>query len=107
MENARNLAVIPTLDLGWNDVGSWEALFDLLPADENGNIFEGSDHLALDTSGTIVYGAGKPRLVVTIGVEDLIIVDTGDVLLVCDRDQAQDVRRAVKSLRDSDRSELL
>jgi mannose-1-phosphate guanylyltransferase len=107
MENGRNVAVIPTTDLGWNDVGSWEALFDLLPADEQGNIVESSEHLPFDTSGTIVFVSGKPRLVVTIGVENLIIVDTGDVLLVCNRDQAQDVRRAVEALRNSDRSELL
>ena len=107
MENARNVAVIPARDMGWNDVGSWEALFDLFPADENGNIVEGSDHLSLETSGTIVYVAGKPRAVVTIGVDDLIIVDTGDVLLVCDRSKAQDVRQAVKLLRESGHTDLI
>jgi mannose-1-phosphate guanylyltransferase len=107
MENARNVAVIPSSNLGWNDVGSWEALFDLLPADEDGNIVVGSDHLSLNTNGTIVFGAGKPRTVVTIGVEDLIIVDTGDVLLVCDRSQAQDVRQAVKLLKESGRKDLI
>jgi mannose-1-phosphate guanylyltransferase len=107
MENARNVAVIPAQDLRWNDVGSWEALYDLLPADEKGNIVEGSDHLLLNTRGTIVYCAGKPRQIVTIGVEDLIIVDTGDVLLVCGRDQAQVVRQAVKSLRESGRTDLI
>ncbi len=107
MENAKQVAVIPASDLDWNDVGSWEALFDLLPIDENGNIVEGSDHLSLDTSGTIVYGTGKPRLVVTIGVKDLIIVDTGDVLLVCNRSQAQAVRQAVKLLKESGYSDLI
>ena len=107
MENAQNVAVIPARDLGWNDVGSWEALFDLLPVDENGNIVEGSDHLSLDTHGTIVYAAGKPRAVVTIGVEDLIIVDTGDVLLVCSRSHAQDVRQAVKLLKESGHTDLI
>lgn len=107
MENAQNVAVIPASDLEWNDVGSWEALFDLLPVDENGNIIKGTDHLSLDTSGTIVYVAGKPRAVVTIGVDDLIIVDTGDVLLVCDRNQAQDVRQAVKLLKESGQTDLI
>lgn len=107
MENARNVAVIPARDLGWNDVGSWEALFDLLPADEDGNIVQGSEHLSLNTSGTIVYVAGKPRAVVTIGVDDLIIVDTGDVLLVCARSQAQDVRQAVKLLKESGHTDLI
>ena len=107
MENAQNVAVIPASDLDWNDVGSWEALFDLLPVDENGNIIKGTDHLSLDTSRTIVYVAGKPRAVVTIGVDDLIIVDTGDVLLVCDRSQAQDVRQAVKLLKESGQTDLI
>ena len=107
MENAQQVAVIPASDLDWNDVGSWEALFDLLPVDENGNIVKGSDHLSLDTSGTIVYVAGDLRAVVTIGVEDLIIVDTGDVLLVCSRSQAQDVRQAVKLLKESGYTDLI
>jgi mannose-1-phosphate guanylyltransferase len=107
MEDARNVAVIPAHDLDWNDVGSWEALYDLLPVDEDGNIVEGSDHLSLDTSGTIIYGSENPRTVVTIGLKDLIIVDTGDVLLVCSRNQAQEVRQAVKLLMESGESKLI
>jgi mannose-1-phosphate guanylyltransferase len=107
MENAKNVAVIPAEGLRWNDVGSWEALFDLLPADENGNIVQGSEHLSLDTSGTIIYGQENPRTVVTIGARDLVIVDTGDILLVCSRDQAQQVRQAVKTLREAGRNDLL
>ena len=107
MENAEKVAVIPALDLQWNDVGSWEAIFDLLPEDEEGNINKGIEHLALDTKGTLVYGENSPRLVVTIGTEDLIIVDTGDILLVCKRDQAQDVRRAVNKLREEGRTGLI
>jgi mannose-1-phosphate guanylyltransferase len=107
MEKARNVAVIAARNLDWNDVGSWEALYDLLPADENGNILQGGDHLALDTNGTIVYGSEGSRIVVTIGVDDLIIVDTGDVLLVCSRSQSQDVRQVVKLLYESGRTELI
>ncbi len=107
MENARNVAVLPAHDLGWSDVGSWEALYDLLPYDENGNIVEGSNHLSFDTSGTIIYGSENPRTVVTIGVDDLIIVDTGDVLLVCSRKQAQDVRKAVEFLKESGNTDLI
>jgi len=107
MENAQQVAVIPASDLDWNDVGSWEALFDLLPVDENGNIVEGSDHISLDTTGTIIFAAGDPRAVVTVGIEDLIIVDTGDVLLICHRGQAQDVRQVVKLLKESGRNDLV
>ncbi len=107
MENARQVAVIPAGDLDWNDVGSWEALFDLLPADENGNIVQGSDHLSLETTGTIVHGKENPRTVVTIGVKDLIVVDTGEILLICDRSHAQDVRQVVKQLEESGKTDLI
>ena len=107
MENARNVAVIPAQDLDWNDVGSWEALYDLLPVDENGNIVEGSEHVSLDTKRTIIYGSESPRTVVTVGLQDLIIVDTGDVLLICSRSQAQDVRQVVKLLKESGNTELI
>ncbi len=107
MENAEKVAVIPAKDLEWNDVGSWEAIFDLLPKDEHGNITKGIDHMALDTKDTLVFGEESPRLVVTIGAEDLIIVDTGDILLVCKRGQAQDVRQVVKRLREEGRTDLI
>jgi mannose-1-phosphate guanylyltransferase len=101
MEGARNVAVIPAAGLQWSDVGSWESLFEVLPADADGNIVRGSQHLPIDTRRTLVFGEGSPRLVVTIGVEDLVIVEMGDVLMVCARQHAQQVRQAVQALRQS------
>jgi mannose-1-phosphate guanylyltransferase len=106
MENANDSVVIPAQGLGWNDVGSWEALFDVLSADEDGNIRTDETCINLDSSGTLIYKKNAERLVVTIGVEDLVIVDVGDVLLVCKKDQAQKVRQVVKQLRES-RQEFL
>ena len=107
MENAGKVAVIPAAGLEWNDVGSWEALFDVLPADGDGNIFQGDEHISLDTSGALIFTADNPRTVVTIGTRDLIVVDTGDILLICDRDRAQEVRQIVKQLENEGRSELI
>ena len=107
MENARKVAVIPAASLEWNDVGSWEALFDVLPADEDGNITRGGEHIYRDTSGTLIFTSDNPRTVVTIGAQNLIIVDTGDILLVCDRDRAQEIRQIVKQLDNEGRSELI
>ena len=107
MEHAEKVAVIPALGLNWNDVGSWEAIFDLLPADEAGNIIQDADHVSLDTHGSIVFGTGQSRTIVTIGVKDLIVVDTGDILLICSRDQAQQVRQVVKELKTTGRSDLI
>ncbi len=79
------IAVIP-VDIGWSDVGSWEALFDVLDLDTDGNGFKGSspNRLVIDTKNTLVY---SDKLTVTIGVEDFVIVDTQDVLMICKKDR--------------------
>jgi mannose-1-phosphate guanylyltransferase len=100
MERANRTAVISAAELGWNDVGSWDALFEVLPHDENGNIRMGSTRfIGLETADTLVYSPSDERLVVTIGVKDLVVVDTGDVLLVCHKDEAQRVRDIVSVLK--------
>jgi mannose-1-phosphate guanylyltransferase len=107
MENADRMVVIPATGLGWSDVGSWESLFEVLPVDEKGNINLGSQSINLETTNSLVYSTGSSRLVVTIGLNNLIIVDTGDALLVCERSQAQLVRQLVSLLRQNDRTEYL
>ncbi len=99
MEGATQVAVIPARDLGWSDVGSWDALFDVLPSDEHGNIIMGGEHVGLDTEDSLVYVNRQHRLIVTIGVDDLVVVDTDDVLLICRKDQAQKVRQIVNRLK--------
>jgi len=83
MERAARVAVLPAMELGWNDVGSWDSLFDVLKTDDNGNINLGAKYLGLDTKSTLVCADQSDRLIVTIGVRDLIIVDTGDAILIC------------------------
>jgi mannose-1-phosphate guanylyltransferase len=107
MENADKVAVIPAEELGWNDVGSWNALFDILPSDENGNIVIGGMHIPLDTEDSLIYMNQDRRLIVTIGVKNLIVVDTGDVTLVCRKDQAQKVRQVVEQLKDQSREDFI
>jgi mannose-1-phosphate guanylyltransferase len=94
MERAREVAVIPAR-IGWTDVGSWSSLFELLPRDGAGNVVIGP-HAGVDTHGTLVMG--DRRLIATIGVENLVIVDTEDALLVSSKERAQDVRLIVKQL---------
>jgi mannose-1-phosphate guanylyltransferase len=92
------------VEIGWSDVGSWATLLDIVPGDDRGNVVRG-EHLAVDTTRTLVRSEG--RLVVTIGIEDMIIVDTDDALLICRRDQAQDVKAVVDELKRSGRDDLL
>lgn len=106
MERARQVAVIPAGGLGWSDVGSWDSLFDVLEGDADGNIVMGGEHIAIDTKSSLVYVNQEHRLIVTIGVNDLVLVDTGDVLLVCHKDQAQRVRQVVNHLKQEGREYL-
>lgn len=107
MERADRVAVLPAGGLGWNDIGSWDTLFDVLASDGNGNVSTVSKRLAFDTHNTLVYGKNDERLVVTIGMDDTVIVDTGDVLLVCKADQAQKVREVVEYLKEHRQEEYL
>ncbi|MGG3284311.1 mannose-1-phosphate guanylyltransferase [Paenibacillus solani] len=95
MEKVNNIYVIPCV-LGWNDVGSWTALERINDLDENGNVIKGNI-LNLDTKRCIIESNGK--LVATLGIEDLIIVDTEDVTLICTKEKAQEVKLLLKELR--------
>ncbi len=74
-------------------------MFEVLPTDLDGNIIMGGQHVGLDTKNSLVYLNQDRRLIVTIGVSDLVLVDTGDVLLVCPKDKAQEVRQVVNHLK--------
>jgi mannose-1-phosphate guanylyltransferase len=95
MEHAKDVVVIP-VDIGWTDVGSWASLAELLPHDQDGNIFVGPCE-EIDTRNTLVFG-GK-RLVTTIGIHDIVIVDSEDALLVCAKTREQEVRELVERLK--------
>ena len=103
MENAEKVAVIPAGGIEWSDIGNWNSLFDvLMPAKDGINVFSGH-HIPVETSSSLVYGNNDDRLIVTIGVDNLIIVDTGDVLLVCRKDQAAKVGKVVDFLKKTDK----
>jgi mannose-1-phosphate guanylyltransferase len=103
MEHADRVAMIPA-DVGWSDVGSWAALREILKKDSQGNVIRG-DVLVLDSRDSLIYG--RDRLVATVGVEGLVIVDTPDALLVCHEDQSQNVRKIVERLLKEGREEAL
>lgn len=107
MEHANQVVVIPAQGLAWNDIGSWDALFDVLPADKAGNVVVGAPLLEVQTHNTLVHAAQGRSLVVTLGVNDLIVVDTGDVLFICSRAEAQNVRQVVAALKEQGREAYL
>jgi mannose-1-phosphate guanylyltransferase len=101
MEKTSAAALVP-LDAGWNDIGSWSALWDVQERDGEGNALTG-DVLALDSKDILVRA--ESRLVATVGVEDLVIVETKDAVLVAHKDHVQNVKDIVERIRKLDRQE--
>lgn len=100
MEKTSRAVILPAAGMGWNDIGSWEALFEVLPKDAKGNIKVETQHIGLDTQDSLLCADNSNRLVVTIGLENMIIVDTADALLICPRNDAQRVRELVNILKE-------
>jgi mannose-1-phosphate guanylyltransferase/mannose-6-phosphate isomerase len=90
------------LDAGWNDLGAWDAVWNVLPKDENGNAHVG-DVLATDSHNTLVYASS--RLVSLVGVENLIVIETPDAVLVAAKNRSQDVKHIVSQLQATKREE--
>ncbi|VVN27713.1 mannose-1-phosphate guanylyltransferase/mannose-6-phosphate isomerase [Pseudomonas fluorescens] len=101
MEKTADAVMVP-LDAGWSDIGSWSALWDVSDKDERGNVFKG-DVLDQQSRNTFVHA--DSRLVATVGVDDLVIVETKDAVLVAHKDHVQDVKKIVEQLKSDSRNE--
>ena len=97
MERSDNVRVVPS-DIGWNDVGSFDALYDELPRDAEGNTLN-PNHIAVDSTNNLIYG--NERKIVTVDLEECIVVDTGDALLVGKRGSSQKVKQVVAKLKEN------
>ena len=97
-------AVVVPLDVGWSDMGSWSSLYEVSPKDKFNNVITG-DSICIDTENTLIRG--DERLIATVGVDDLVIVDTKDALLVAKKDQSQKVKEITNKLKQMKRSEYL
>lgn len=104
LEKASNVVGLVAEDIGWNDLGSWNAVYEVMPKDGRGNVIR-SDALLIDAGGNYVEAPGK--LVALVGLSDLVVVDTPDALLIVPRARAQQVGEVVKRLQAERRHELL
>lgn len=102
MENTSDAVVVP-LDAGWNDIGAWSALWEVNEKDEAGNTTFG-DVILQETSNSLIHGG--ERLIATVGLDNIVIVDTKDALLVACKDKVQDVKKIVEKLKVEKRSEF-
>ncbi|HUV72046.1 MAG TPA: sugar phosphate nucleotidyltransferase [Clostridia bacterium] len=107
-EKADNLLLVPA-SFGWSDIGDWKVNYDLKPKDKNNNVIEifGENgwHLGVETKDCLIEA--ENRLVATVGVSDLIIVETKDSLLVCAKDKAQEVKKIVNALKEKEQKDYL
>ena len=103
MEKAENVYIIPG-KFGWSDIGSWDEVYKMSSKDDNGNTVTGK-FIHKDTTNCLVYTEG--RLIATVGVEDLVIVDTSDALLICKRGRSQDVKDIADYLKRKQMNEYL
>lgn len=101
MEKSDKVKVIAS-DIGWSDVGSFDALYDELPKDEDGNT-KNKNHISIDSKNNLIYG--NERTIATVDICDCIIVDTGDALLVSKKGSSQKVKKVVEKLK-AQKSEL-
>lgn len=102
MERAKRIFTIPG-SFGWDDAGSWLVLERINKSDGNGNMLR--DVVALGTENSIIVG--EKKLIAAVGLKDMVVVDTGDTLMICDKAHTQDIRRVVEKLKRRDRNELL
>lgn len=103
MEKAKNIYTLPG-SFGWDDVGSWNAVERIQPTNELGNVVHGNA-VTVDTKRCIIQGGKK--LIATVGLEDIIIVDTDDALLVCEKGDAGEIKKVLENLKICNRTEYL
>lgn len=103
LEKSDRVSLIPC-DIGWNDVGSWQAVHEISPKDQNGNVLQGNV-IAVDCKNSLVRA--EKRLVAAIGVEDLCVIETADAVLIAKNDQTQRVREVVDALHEKGATEQI
>lgn len=104
LEHARNCVVIEAQEFGWNDVGSWSQWAENFATDAEGNLIRG-DAVVIDSSGCVIRS--DSRLIAAVGLKDVVVIDTGDALLVVARDSVQEVRKVVAELKLRGRNDLV
>jgi mannose-1-phosphate guanylyltransferase len=104
LEKASKIAVVPA-DLGWSDIGTWSSLHDVLISSQDSNLVSRGMHTSVDTDDCLVYAHDK--MIATVGLKNVIIVDTPDVLLVADKSKAKDVKKIIDKLKEEGKHHLL
>jgi mannose-1-phosphate guanylyltransferase len=99
MEKADNVYIIPS-SFGWSDLGTWNSAYENMEKDEAHNAISGNNTMLIDASGNMVH-VDKDKLIVLQGISNYIVIDTGDVLLICSREKEQEIKEYVAEIKRS------
>ena len=99
MENADDVLLLKAENLKWNDVGSWDSLYDFLPVNSSGNVIKNKDSVIIDSNDILVFGENENKLIVSLGVQDLVIIDTENALLICKKGETQRIKEVIEELK--------
>lgn len=99
MEGASDVVVLPAQGLDWKDVGSWDSLFEILKADQNGNIQFARHVINVDSTDILIQSTDGEKLVAVVGVKDLVVIDHKNTLLICRRGETQKIRQVIKEIK--------
>ena len=97
MEHTKSVSVIP-VDIDWNDVGNFKSLEDIFPRDKDRNVVQASHFEQIESEGNIVINKENDKIIATIGLENIVIVNTKDALLVCHKDKSQEVKKILNKI---------
>ena len=97
MERTKSVLVIP-VDISWNDVGSFKSLDEIFPKDKKGNVVRTEKYSEIDSEGNIIINKEKDKIIATIGIEDIVIVNTEDALLICHKDKSQEIKKILNKI---------
>jgi len=100
MENAKDVLMLKAEGLGWNDVGCWDSLYDFLPSNNSGNVIKNKNSELIDSSDVLIFSENDNKIIATLGVENLVIIDTENALLICKKGETQRIKQIIKEIKD-------
>jgi len=107
MEKANDVVMLKSSDLEWNDVGSWDSLVEILPADDHSNVIKAESTIIIESHDLVILEDNPKKIISTINLENLVIIDTDDALLICRKGESQSVRRVIDELKRKNLDEYL
>ena len=99
MENAKDVLLLKGENLDWNDVGSWDSLYDFIPSDNSGNVIKNTQSIVVDSKNILIFNKNDKKIVAVVGLEDLVIIDTDNAMLICKKGETQRVKEIVEEIK--------